>query len=71
MILHPDHDIRDSFADYMNFNPFDCGIRVVKREQGKPVKVIFFSPEGKSFVFNKTSEIVDTDKITNMWSLEK
>ena len=67
-MLYSNHDLRDQFADQWDVNPFDCGIRVILRENEKPKKVIFTLPDGQSFMMTRTSTDVSEDKIVNNWN---
>ena len=69
-MLNAIHELRDSFADQLDVNPFDCGIRVIMREDGEPKKVIFTLPNGQSYMMSKTFSDITTDGIINNWSGE-
>ncbi len=69
-MLNPDDDIRDAFADQFEVNPFDCTLRVTRREQGNPVRVIFTFPNGKPHIFVRTTYMVANNIIRYNWSVE-
>lgn len=63
-MLSSNHDLRDNFADQMNVNPFDCGIRIICRENDEPKQAIFTLPDGHSYLMTRTS----TTENQNNWS---
>lgn len=64
-MLSSNHDLRDSFADQLDVNPFDCGIRVIRRENDEPKEVIFTLPDGQSYRMTKNSS---GGGMVNNWS---